>query len=45
MALTTVDAQLKVQAENAFRYLYNQIHQANLPFEKLQPHLVFRSTC
>ncbi|WP_137607787.1 LacI family DNA-binding transcriptional regulator [Lactiplantibacillus daoliensis] len=45
MDLTTVDAQLKVQAENAFRYLYNQSHQANLAFEKLHPRLVFRSTC
>ncbi|WP_434432629.1 LacI family DNA-binding transcriptional regulator [Lactiplantibacillus paraplantarum] len=45
MAITTVDAQLQGQAQNAYTYLINQIQQTSRPYQQLTPRLIFRSSC
>ncbi|WP_282709507.1 LacI family DNA-binding transcriptional regulator [Ligilactobacillus sp. Marseille-Q7487] len=42
--ITSVDMDLKTQAQNCFSYLYNQLNQTTLPLQKKRPTLVIRQS-
>lgn len=42
--ITSVDMDLKTQAQNCFIYLYNQLNQTDLPLQKKRPTLVIRKS-
>lgn len=45
MGLTTIDPKLGQQAQNAFAYLYNQLHKQQLPITPITPVIVRRESC
>ncbi|KRL01122.1 LacI family DNA-binding transcriptional regulator [Liquorilactobacillus capillatus] len=44
IGIPTVDLCFRSQARNAFTYLYNQLNQQQLPFEKQEPRQLFRKS-
>lgn len=45
MDISTVDPSIKLQAENSFYYIYNQLHEQYFPYHKIKPKMIIRSTC